>query len=143
MTLLARPGALADDFERATGSSSLRLDHYPINIESFSARSRDIWPRMSLAEWMSDTLCWIMCTHRQVALRKLAQSGDDTRRLRMGDDGLYFDGDVIDVARTQPRLNQAFRFLHDLGLIARAREGQLPLPTAEGQLFLRKVVDAR
>ena len=142
VTLLARPGALADNFERATGSSSLRLDHYPINVESFSARSRDIWPQMSLPEWMSDTLCWIMSTHRQVALRKLAQSGDDTRRLRMGDDGLYFDGDVIDVARTQPRLNQAFRFLHDLGLIERAREGRLPRSTAEGQLFLRKVVNA-
>ena len=84
-----------------------------------------------------------MSTHRQVAFRKLAQSGDDTRRLRMGDNGLYFDGDVIDVARTQPRLNQAFRFLHDLGLIARAREGRLPIPTAEGQSFLQKVVDAK
>jgi hypothetical protein len=142
-TLVVRPGALPDNFERATGATALRLNHYPINIESFSARARDSWPRMSLAEWLSDTLCWTMSTHRQVALRKLAQSGDDTRRLRMGDDGLYFEGDLIDVVRTQPRLVQAFRFLRDLGLVARAKDNRMPLPTSEGRSFLRNVIDAK
>lgn len=143
-TLVVRPGALPDNFERATGTTLLRINHYPINIETFSARARDTWPRMSLSEWLSDTLCWVMSTHRQVALRKLAQSGDDTRRLRMGDDGLYFEGDLIEVVRTQPRLAQAFRFLRDLGLIARAQEEKrMPLPTNEGRSFLRNVIDAK
>jgi hypothetical protein len=142
VTLLARPGALADDFEKATGSNALRMNYYPINIQSVSLRARNSWSPMSLEEWLADLLSWIMSTHRQVAFRKLAASGDDTRRLKMGDNGLYFDGDVIDVARTQPRLSQAFRFLHDLGLIARAKEERLPLPTTDGRLFLRRVVDA-
>lgn len=141
-TLLVRPGSLADNSARASGAPSLRLEHYPINVESVFARASDVWPGMSLTNWMSSTLCWIMSTHRQVAFRKLAQSGDDTRRLRMGDSGIYFDGDVIDVARTQPRLTQAFRFLHDLGLIARAREGRLPRSTSDGRAYLRSVVDA-
>jgi hypothetical protein len=141
-TLLVRPGVLADNFAIATGSGSFRPEHYPINVESVFARASDTWPGISLGNWMSSTLCWVMSTHRQVAFRKLAQSGDDTRRLRMGDNGIYFDGDVIDVARTQPRLTQAFRFLHDLGLIARVKEGRLPQPTSDGRAFLRSVVDA-
>ena len=98
---------------------------------------------MGLRDWLTGGLSWIISTHRQVALRKLAQSGDDTRRLRMDDGGgLYFEGDLMDVVRTQPRLVQAFRFLRDLGLTARAKDGKLPEPNGEGRTFLRKVVDA-
>lgn len=142
-TLIVRPGALPDNFERAGGSSLFRLDYYPINIQAFSARAQGSWRKMALTDWLADSLCWIMSTHRQVALRKLAQSGDDTRRLRMGDEGLYFEGDLIDVVRTQPRLTQAFRFLRDLGLTARAKDQRMPMPNSEGRAFLRSVVDAR
>jgi hypothetical protein len=140
-SLVVRPGALPDNFERATGSSLFRLDHYPINIQSFSSRAHGSWRKMALIDWLADCLCWIMSTHRQVALRKLAQSGDDTRRLRIGDEGLYFEGDLIEVVRTQPRLVQAFRFLRDLGLTARAKDGTMPLPSDQGRAFLRNVVD--
>jgi hypothetical protein len=140
-TLIARPGSLPDSFQGATGSSLFRLDHYPINVQSFSKHAQDSWRQMALGRWLAECLSWVMSTHRQVALRKLAQSGDDTRRLRMGDEGLYFEGDLIEVVRTQPRLAQAFRILRDLGLTDRAMGGRMPMLTTEGQAFLRSVID--
>src|SRR5258707_15440603 len=67
VTLLDRPGALADNFERATGSSSLRLDHHPINVVGFSGRPRHIWPQMSLPPWLASRVLWIITTPSQVA----------------------------------------------------------------------------
>ena len=138
LILVARTDANSHTIERSLGNNRIRLEHYPINIDSVVVRSRTRWPGMTKIDWIADTLSWILGTHRQVALRKLSQSGDDTRRLRMGDVGLYVDGDVIEVARTVPRLKQALRFLHDLGLTRTAQAGRLPLPTPEAVAILQE-----
>jgi hypothetical protein len=140
--LVARHGASPDTIERAIGPDRIQLDDYPINIDTIAARARTRWPTMTVGDWIADMLAWILAAHRQVAFRKLSQSGDDTRRLRMGDEGLYFDGDMVDVARTLPRLRPALRFLRDLGLVERAQSGHLPVPTSNALEFVQQVINA-
>jgi hypothetical protein len=137
LTVVARHGAGTHRIERAIGANGIRLEHYPINFDTVVDRSKNKWPGTPLDVWLADTLSWILGTHRQVALRKLSQSGDDTRRLRMGDDRLYVDGDQVDVARTVPRLRQAFRFLRDLGLTDPPKPGHFPVPTSEALNLFR------
>jgi hypothetical protein len=130
LTLVLRKELASYSIQQVIGANSIRLHNYPINIDAVAARARDQWPGMAMTAWVTHLLSWMMATHRQVALRKLSQTGDDTRRLRMGENTLYVDG-TIDVARTVPRLRPALRFLHDLGLTKAAKSGHLPIPTQE------------
>jgi hypothetical protein len=138
LTLVARHEKGSCTIEEAIGPNRIRLENYPINADTVFARARTRWRGMMMSVWLADILSWILATHRQVALRKLSQSGDDTRRLRMGDSSLYVDGDPIEVARTVPRLKQALRFLHDLGLTSPGAPGHLPIPTREALSFLQQ-----
>lgn len=126
------------NFEKALGTNQVRLENYPINLDALAARARTRWAPMTFKDWIADVLCWILETHRHVALRKLSQSGDDTRRLRMGEEALYVYGDMIDVARTVPRLKPTLRFLHDLGLTEPTKPGHLPIPTQDGLEILQQ-----
>jgi hypothetical protein len=118
------------------GIDQIQLSHYPINLDSVTERARVQWPGLSRQAWISDLIRWILETHRAVALRKLAQGGDDTRRLRAEDDGLRVGGHVVDVARTVPRLKQAFRFLHDLGFSQTDQPDKLPTLTGDALAFM-------
>jgi hypothetical protein len=138
LTLVLRQQLASYNIERAIGENQIRLENYPINIDSIGARAHTRWPGMPIRDWMSHVLSWTMATHRQVALRKLSQSGDDTRRLRMGEHALYVYGDTIDVARTIPRLRPTLRFLHDLGLTTASESGHLPVPTHEALKILQQ-----
>ena len=137
-TLLVRSQSASLTFEKALGPNQFRLENYPINLDALAARARTRWSAMRFKDWIADLLCWILATHRQVALRKLSQSGDDTRRLHMGEEALYVYGDRVDVARTVPRLRPTLRFLHDLGLTKPTRPGHLPMPTQEGLEILQQ-----
>jgi hypothetical protein len=142
VTLLVRSPDGPKSVEEAIGPDGIRLQYYPININTITKRSQDQWEKMTVSAWMADAITWVLLTHRQVAFRKLSQSGDDTRRFRLGDRGFYFEGDMIDVARTLPRLRPAFRFLRDLGLVERADDSRLPIPTKAGLEFLEQVANA-
>jgi hypothetical protein len=137
-TLLVRTQPALLNFEKVLGMNQIRLENYPINLDSIASRARMRWHAMTLKDCMADVLCWILATHRQVALRKLAQSGDDTRRLRMGEEALYVYGDTVDVARTAPRLRSTLRFLHDLGLTRPTKQSHLPVPTQDGLRILQQ-----
>ena len=139
LTLLARGAGSTDTFKTTIGGQQIRSDFYPINADSIAERSTREWNIMSRTEWATDLLSWILTTHRHVSFRKLSQSGDDTRRLRMGDDGLYVYGDPVEVANTQPRLKQAIRLLLDLGLLTHSDRGCLPILTKAGDEFLKVV----
>ncbi|MBS0528476.1 MAG: hypothetical protein JSS22_03670 [Proteobacteria bacterium] len=136
LALVIRSEAQSRTIESVVGVDQIQLSHYPINLDSVTERARLHWPGLSKQAWISDLLRWILETHRTVALRKLAQGGDDTRRLRAEDDGLRVGGDVIDVTRTVPRLKQAFRFLQDLGFSEINQPDKLPVLTRDALAFI-------
>jgi hypothetical protein len=136
LTLVIRSKDQPRTIESVVGVDRIQLTHYPINLDSVIERARARWPGLSKQAWISDLIRWILETHRAVALRKLAQGGDDTRRLRAEDDGLRVGGDVIDVTRTVPRLKQTFRFLQDLGFSETDQLDKLPVLTRDALAFM-------
>jgi hypothetical protein len=66
-----------------------------------------------------------------VAIRKLGQAGEDTLMFRISEAGMSVHRRLDRVVETQPRLEQAFHMLLDLGL-TRSQSGTLPTLTAFG-----------
>ena len=93
------------------------LQYYPINLNSFSKYNKDIWPKLSLNEWIN-WLCryWGIETHFKVALRKLRGQSQSTFQLRPSDRGLEVIGTPA-AAFTSPRYAQALRILKDIGAL--------------------------
>jgi hypothetical protein len=90
---------------------------YPINLRSLRSLSRGKWLSLSVRAWLAWLVThWGVGHHLRVALRKLHAQSLDTFLLRPTDAGLR-PVKNIDVAYGNPRLQQVFRALRDLGMI--------------------------
>ncbi|NUB11892.1 hypothetical protein GAY28_03700 [Azospirillum brasilense] len=109
---------------------------YPLNLDSLGRLARQHWPGRLAADWLGQLVVLVLSTHQRVAIRKLGQSGDDTLMFRHAEDGIVIERMMDEVVETQPRLNQAFQILRDLGLTVPSADGCLPVLTGSGRQWL-------
>jgi len=93
------------------------LDAYEINLASLQRLSKGAWSQMNFSEWIEWLAAnWGIQCHFRVALRKLRHQTQDTFRIVPLDDGLHVR-EAPTARWSSPRLEQAFRFLYDLGAL--------------------------
>jgi hypothetical protein len=93
------------------------LDTYEINLASLQRLSKGAWSQMHYSEWIEWLAAnWCIQSHFRVALRKLRHQTQDTFRIVPLDDGLHVR-EAPTARWSSPRLEQAFRFLYDLGAL--------------------------
>ena len=108
------------------------LTGYPLTLDSFARAAAGSWRGLDAEQWLATLIATVLAVHQRVAIRKLGQSGDDTLMFRVGEDGIIVERVLDAAAESQPRLNQAFQLLRDLGLTRPEGEGRLPRPTKAG-----------
>lgn len=93
------------------------LDAYEINLASLQRLGKDKWAQMDISQWIEWLAAnWGIQSHFRVALRKLHHQTQDTFRIVPLDDGLHVR-EAPTARWSSPRLEQAFRFLYDLGAL--------------------------
>lgn len=107
------------------------LSGYPLTLDTLAGQVGR-WSGMISAQWLRSLLIEVLSAHQRVAIRKLGQSGEDTLMFRAGEGGLFVDRPVDSIPETQPRLQQTFQILRDLGLCEPNIPGQLPRLTPRG-----------
>jgi len=110
------------------------LQHYPINLESFSQYASKSWGDLTTREWLGWLATnWGIHTHLMVALRKLRGQSQSTFRIRPSDQGL----EVISVPEavfTSPRFRQSLRILKDIGALV--QQGNFWVLSPQGKSLL-------
>lgn len=135
--LVARHGMSTRNYRPFQLAPADLLD-YPLTLDTLARAAAGPWHGLGIAEWLAALIATALSVHQRVAIRKLGQSGDDTLMFRLGEDGLIVERGLEEIAETQPRLNQAFQLLRDLGLAVPAGKERLLQPTAAGNAILEE-----
>jgi hypothetical protein len=133
--LVARHGTPSDNYLPFRLSPTDLID-YPLTLDALGRAADRQWRQLEITEWLATLVGTALSVHQRVAIRKLGQSGDDTLMFRVSEDGIIVERRLEEIAETQPRLNQAFQLLRDLGLTAPAGGGRLSQLTANGDALL-------
>jgi hypothetical protein len=136
--LVARHGTSTNCYA-PFGLSAGTLADYPLNLDTMGKAAAGRWLALDSRDWLRTLIASALSAHQRVAIRKLGQSGEDTLMFRIGDDGLFVERRMEEVAETQPRLTQAFQILRDLGLTVPTDGDHLPELTAFGQIALEEM----
>jgi hypothetical protein len=98
------------------------LDTYEINLVSLQRYASGAWSQMNALEWLEWLASiWALKVHFRVAFRKLRYQTQDSFRIVPLEEGLRVR--EAPVARwSSPRLDQALRFLYDLGMLDRQKD---------------------
>jgi hypothetical protein len=128
--LVARWGDEVDCY-RSLALPRGTLAPYPLTLDSLNQSARNRWCGFSCEEWLKSLLIDVLSAHQRVAIRKLGQAGEDALMFRISEAGMSVHRRLDRVVETQPRLEQAFHMLLDLGL-TRSQSGALPTLTELG-----------
>jgi hypothetical protein len=128
--LVARWGDEVDCYRSLTLPKGT-LASYPLTLDSLNQLARARWRGLSSQQWLKNLLVEVLGAHQRVAIRKLGEAGEDTLMFRMSEAGMSVHRRLDGVVETQPRLQQAFQMLLDLGL-TRSQSGALPILTKLG-----------
>jgi hypothetical protein len=128
--LVARWGDEVDCY-RSLALPRGTLAPYPLTLDSLNQSARNRWRGFSCEEWLKSLLIDVLSAHQRVAIRKLGQAGEDALMFRISEAGMSVHRRLDRVVETQPRLEQAFHMLLDLGL-TRSQSGALPTLTELG-----------
>lgn len=112
---------LARGIDEAAYGSLVRADRffetYEINLFSLQQCANNAWKMLNGREWLQWlATSWALRVHFRVALRKLRYQSQDSFRIVPRDEG-YRVREAPAAQWSSPRLNQALRFLYDLGAL--------------------------